>query len=436
MSPSSQAIIDERRSHRVSPPADAGAARAARPAIELAIHGDLAAIEEEWRRFEGVADCTVFQTFDWLSAWHRHIGKRAGVTPAIVCGRGNDGELVVLMPLAITPGVVRRLTWLGSELCDYNAPLLAAGFSDRMASDAFRELWQGIRRQLQREPVYRHDLVELSKMPETVGAQPNPFLALDVGLHPSGAHSTQLRGSWDEFYQAKRSSSTRRRDRSKLKRLTEYGEVAFVTPRERDEIERTLAALIEQKTKSFSRMGVANIFARPGWPEFFLDIATNPRTRELVHVSRLDVGATWAAINLGLVFHDCYYHVLASYDDGETSRFGPGVAHLRELMGHAINFGCRRFDFTIGDERYKSEWADTTLALYDHVAPATARGWPWAMLLLAHRRLKRTIKQNRLLWSVASRLRSALSPKSARTSDADQESPPDGRAKSPPIAPE
>src|SRR5947209_3051298 len=42
--------------------------------IALRIHGDLAAVEAEWRRFEAVADCTVFQTFDWLATWHRHIG--------------------------------------------------------------------------------------------------------------------------------------------------------------------------------------------------------------------------------------------------------------------------------------------------------------------------------------------------------------------------
>ena len=49
--------------------------------VELTLHDDLAAIENDWRAFEERADCTVFQTFDWLSAWHRHIGVREGVKP-------------------------------------------------------------------------------------------------------------------------------------------------------------------------------------------------------------------------------------------------------------------------------------------------------------------------------------------------------------------
>src|SRR6185503_4120927 len=105
---------------------------------------------------------------------------------------------------------------------------------------------------------------------------------------------------------------------------------------------------------------------------------------------------------------DTYYHVLASYDDGETARFGPGAAHLRDLLSYAIARGCRCFDFTIGDESYKLEWSERTLKLYDHVAPATARGWLVATLVRSQRRLKRMIKQNPRLFAGISRLRSTI----------------------------
>jgi len=437
MSESSEAMIVDGQTRRLAPAAQSrhAVATTARPAIELAIYDDLQAVEDEWRRFEQSADCTVFQTFDWLSLWHRHVGKPAKVIPAIVLGRGGDGELLFLLPLAVVPGLVRRLTWLGSELCDYNAPLLVTGFGNQVPPGHFRELWREICRALQRRAPYRYDIVELTKMPEAVGTQVNPFLELDVGLNPSGAHLTRLYGTWEEFYQAKRSSATRRRDRTKRKRLAEFGEVRFFTPRDANDTALTLDTLIEQKSKSFARMGVANLFARPGCQDFFLDLVTNPRTQHLVHVSRLEVGSTRAAVNLGLTFRGCYYHVLASYDDGEISRFGPGAAHLRDLMCHAIGLGCHTFDFTIGDERYKTEWSDRTINLYDHVAPASARGWPLAMLILTSRRLKRAIKQNPLLWSVVSRLRSAMASKPAPA--ADDASPPSNRVgKSPSIAPD
>ena len=49
-------------------------------------------------------------------------------------------------------------------------------------------------------------------------------------LNPSGAYETALGADWEQFYTSKRSSSTRRRDRTKLKRLGELGEVKFVDP--------------------------------------------------------------------------------------------------------------------------------------------------------------------------------------------------------------
>jgi CelD/BcsL family acetyltransferase involved in cellulose biosynthesis len=113
-------------------------------------------------------------------------------------------------------------------------------------------------------------------------------------------------------------------------------------------------------------------------------------------------------VNLGLTYRDCYYHILASYDDGEVSRFGPGAAHLRELLQHAINHGCTRFDFTIGDEPYKREWCDAEQKLYDHVSAVTLRGLPPTFASSAWRRVKRTIKKTNFLWNAAQRIRATL----------------------------
>jgi CelD/BcsL family acetyltransferase involved in cellulose biosynthesis len=414
---SKPAVIDPSHEDHVSRDAGARGGMPPQSPIEIGIYHQLDVIEPEWRRFEQGADCSAFQAFDWLAAWCRYVGPLEGAQPVIVVGCKADGTTLFILPLAVTSGVVRRLTWLGSDLCDYNGPLLAKEFSSQVPPEDFRALWQDIGRRLMSDPLTRYDLVSFSKLPERVGAQANPFLALATDLNPSNAYVTDLFGTWEEFYGEKRSSATRRRDRTKLKKLGEYGDVHFVTPQDRDEITRTIGTLMEQKSRSFARMGVANIFARPGWSAFFAAIASDPNARNLVHVSRLDIGATWSAINLGLVFRDTYYHVLASHDDGEASRLGPGVAHLRELLRYSIEHGLKHFDFTIGDERYKSEWSDRTLRLYDHVAAVTVRGWVVATTMRAHRRVKRLIKQNEMLWSLFSRVRAAFGSKSAKPAD-------------------
>jgi CelD/BcsL family acetyltransferase involved in cellulose biosynthesis/predicted ATP-grasp superfamily ATP-dependent carboligase len=379
------------------------------PKLSLRIYSDLAVIEAEWRLFESVADCTAFQTFDWLATWHRHVGERAGVRPVVAVGRFGEGEIAFLMPLCVVPERwARRLCWLGQDLCDYNAPLLARDFSQRVTPDRFLAAWHELLAQMQCEPLLRHDWIEFEKMPQKVGAQINPFTYLGVTPNASGVHLTRLGEDWEKFYNAKRSSATRRRDRAKRRHMSQYGEVRFVNAADTDDARRTLETLMDQKSRSLARKGIADIFAPPGHREFYLDLASNPKTRNLVHISRVEIGPVCAAANLGMVFRDCYYHVLASFVDTEVAHYGPGALHLRELMAHAIKLGLKRFDFTIGDEPYKLEWSDVDLKLYDYTATVTWRGLPARWSSSVRRRIKRLIKQTPLLWRLASQARSAL----------------------------
>jgi len=394
--------------------ADAAACRteqisAVPTALNVSIHDDFAAVEKVWRRFERVADCTPYQTFDWLAAWQRHVGVRGGARPVIAVASFADGDVAFLLPLAVEPcGAMRRLCWLGQDLNDYNAPLLAKDFAQRVSSECFVAAWREVCARIQGQPALRHDWIELEKMSTDVGNQANPFCGRGVVANPSGAHSTALTSNWQQFYGDKRSSATRRRDRSKRKRLSEFGAVSFVTQSDAGDIVRTLQTLMQQKNRLFARRGIGDMFARPGWREFFLDVAVNPAMRPMVHVSRVQIGEVCAAANFGLVLGGTYYHMLASYDDGALAHYGPGALHLRELLAYAIGRGLRRFDFTIGDEPYKREWSDCAATLWDYRGVATWRGWPAFCRAALARPVKRFIKQTPWAWRVVSHARAVL----------------------------
>src|ERR1041385_6331721 len=311
---------------------------------------DLSSLEHDWRCFEQRADCTPFQTFDWLATWQRCIGIKQDVTPLIVVARHQSGDPLFILPLAVRRAkFLTPLTFLGHALCDYNAPLLAPDFSQKVSPAAFVAFWKKLLVRLCR--TYKFNFVVLDKMPKMIGSQPNPMTELATTQNASSAHETGLASSWEQFYLDKRSSATRRNDRKKRNKLSEFGELRFVTANTPEDISATFATLVVQKSRKFRQMGVPNLFAKPGYQKFLLSVAT--AAPSLVHVSALHVGSTRAATNLGLMFRNCYYHVLASHEDGPMSHFGPGAAHLHDLMRHAIEQGLTRFDFTIGDEPYK-----------------------------------------------------------------------------------
>ena len=380
------------------------------PELGIVIHDNLEAAESEWRRFEDIADCTAFQSFDWLATWHRHIGRPDGVRPVIVVGSYADGETAFILPLAIArKRGIKRLCWFGQEQCDYNAPLLARDFSQRVAPERFLAAWRDLRDQMQRDPRLRHDWIELEKMPQMVGAQVNPFLSLDVTANASGAHLTQLGDDWEKFYFAKRSSATRRRDRAKRRHMSEYGEIRFVTATEIDDARRTLETLIDQKHRAFARRGIrdilrgrdcANSFSTSlqirksaiGFTSAASKSATPGRRRISRYCSAIAITTCWRATKT-------------------TPRCritGPARCICASCSRMRSSFGIRRFDFTIGDEPYKDEWSDTSVKLYDHSAAATWRGWPVSATSAARRRLKRFVKQTPSLWKLVSRLRATV----------------------------
>lgn len=373
--------------------------------IELSLHGDLAELEAEWRAFEAQADCTAFQSFDWLSAWQRHIGAGEGAQPAVVIGR-QGGQILFILPLMLSAGALRRVEWLGAFLINSGAPLLVRDFSKRIGATQFAVLWREIEQLLRAR--LRHDILDLNKIPETVGGQANPMRALPLTPHANDSYLVRLTGSWDEFYAAKRSASWRKTDKKKRNRLAKFGDVQFTTATDRAEIERTIDALIEQKKSSYASLGVANMFEWPGYREFFLDLATDPKRRELVHVSSVSVGQTIVAASFGLTLHGNYDYVLAGYSTGEMGACSPGTVHLQELMRYFLERGFTTFDFNIGDEPYKREWFDVETKMYDYVGPATVRGWAAAMVMRVLRVAKRFIKRNPSIWPMIRKARSLL----------------------------
>jgi CelD/BcsL family acetyltransferase involved in cellulose biosynthesis len=375
------------------------------PGLLIGIHADLAGVERVWRNLEAATPATVFQNFDYLHAWFRHIGAREGVTPAVVVLRTAD-TVLALLPFAVSKGrLLRRLTWLGQDLCDYLAPLATPAFS-QIDAERFRVLWREIRAQLQAHPRFRHDWIEFRRMPRKIGATPNPFAMLPVTRHASDAHVARLGAPWAKYYQARRTAKARKQDRSKLARLKEFGDVDLVSPAEPAAIARTIDQLIEQKRDMFKRRGIADLFRRPGVREFFVDLATGPRTSSFVHVSALSAGPSLAAIALGTEYGGRYSLFLVSYDHS-FARLSPGVIHLGMMIERAIGRGLSEFDFLVGEQRLKLEWADETVELYDHITASTLRGYLVALAVRGLAYLKRRIKQTPQLWSAFRMLRQA-----------------------------
>ena len=213
-------------------------------------------------------------------------------------------------------------------------------------------------------------------MPETVRGQPNPML----GLPTDAASERRLcdAAGAESGRPFTPPSARPRRAGATAPSATGWPNWArsnFVTPATASGALDALDVLVEQKSAFFARRGIANLFARPGYLDFYREFASQGQRRRTGACQRASRSATQvAAVNFALTLGGRYYYVLSSYTDGEMARLGPGAVHLHELMRYAIDKQFTMFDFTIGDERYKLDWCDGAQPLYDHVSVSTWRG--------------------------------------------------------------
>lgn len=370
----------------------------------ITVHNDLKELVGQWRRLQTTAFGTIFQTYDWLTAWVETVGGHGAIEPVVVVGRGFDGTLAFILPFQISRhGTADVLEWLGGQHSNYQAGLFAKAWLADITRDQFLEVWN---RAISALP--RFDAIRFTDQPEVWEGMRNPLTHLPN--HPSANTSflLALKPDFESLYKEKRSSSTRRSSRKRDRRLAETGPVEFHQAGTEAELERIVTTLLEQKIPHMEEIGVGDIFG-PRFDDFLLRLGTaetNPDTPLFCHY--LTCGQQVLATVIGAVFRGRYYGLLLSMTDGPLKRHSPGELALRKAIEACCAGGLKEFDLSQGHADYKLAWADDVIEQFDTIIGYTVAGRIYAVRERLALSLKRTIKTSPKLWSVAQTVRRHL----------------------------
>nr|WP_314071389.1 GNAT family N-acetyltransferase [uncultured Roseococcus sp.] len=365
----------------------------------LRVYASLAEAREVWRQALQDGTGYVFQTWEWNNTWQDTIGRRQGVRPWIVELRDAEDRSVALWPLGIyRRSGLRVLDFLADMVSDYRAPVLQAEFIQALPPGAFEALWQAIVR-----GTPGIDLVALRRMPgwlEAPGAPPNPMAQLAGARHTENAHAAHLPESIEAFHQ--RLSKKRLADMRRLLRQLEEVAPVRISALDDDKARpAVLQALAEQKSRRWRESGSPDMFAEPGYLDFYRTLTFAPETGAQVVVNSMRAGDTFVATHWGACYRGRYYWILPTYAAGEWMRFSCGRALMKAMIEWSIAQGFRIFDLTVGDEAYKKDWTDHSMPLYAWQQGVTlpGRGFlvlqdirAWARAQPALRRLVRRLR--------------------------------------------
>ncbi len=373
--------------------------------VILSLHDNLAELESEWLSLQEDGLCTLYQTYEWCTAWQATAGKPRSIKPLIVRGSTQAGKTIFILPFAVSRSMgANSLNWYGAAEITYGMGIFDREYL-QSHPDFMEILWPEIVNLI--EPI---DSVRLDNQPEKLDGFENPLKFLFTTRGANQSYRMGLQSDFQKLYESKRSSSSRRSARKRDKKLMSAGKVEFGLPEDAKQTRDVISTMIEHQQGRLGEKGIRSVFdeTRQAFLHKLAESKWQDGTRVLLPYN-LRIDGNVCAVMLGGSFQRSYWALISSLTpDGKLHAFSPGDHALRATIEATCQRGLQTFDFASGDTEYKSHWNDEKVRLFETNMSATLKGAVSTAMTNAGTAAKRFVKQTPWLFSFAQSARKAL----------------------------
>lgn len=358
-------------------------------------------IEQEWRHLEASGVGTVFQRYDWVDAYVRHVLPHEKARPLIILGR-LGGNLAFILPLAIkTIGLMRVATWIGGNHSSYNFGLWsheAVAALTRMGRAEIESLFD--------PEIIGADFAVLGRMPTSHDGVAQPLAALLSSPSATEGYSFSLAGGFTAVLARRKRSGCRRKVKAKLRKMNEAGALRFETLRDPTRAKAALDFFAKQKALRLAEQGRPNGFAAPGIMEFFNILLERSRDmpEPLLEMAEFSVGGVTRAVAGSAPYGGRMNVYFMTYARDELTSWSPGLLLTHSHVEECCARGMTAYDLGIGREDFKSHWCDIVHDLREVYVSFSPRGTAAVAAIRLGQGAKDVLRRNRALWQ---RLKSA-----------------------------
>lgn len=351
-----------------------------------------------------------FQTAQWIDSWYRSFAS-SEVEPLLMEVRERQsGAGALALPLIRYRDHGRRVIGFADlGVTDYNAPLLGQRPpGNRRESIA---MWSAVKRVLPAA-----DLCIFNRMPEFIGARPNPM------VEALGGHGSHLFGNLIETnddldqWRASLDGHARGEFRRLWRVFSKFPDARFIRAGDVGEAAPLLAWLEEwqsRRSRELGRSPAEYLLDRPRYAGFYRDLLQKHTNSGQVICTALASGERIAAVSYGVAVNDYYAQLRIAFDPYFFSA-GPARLLLERTITVLHGEGYRKFDFTIGDYQHKRKFNVSRVLLRDVTVPLSVRGLMPAGMAQA----KALVKSYPGLENLARRVKALARPRPVLSPDA------------------
>jgi CelD/BcsL family acetyltransferase involved in cellulose biosynthesis len=323
----------------------------------------LSSLAPEWQALFNATNATPFLSWEWISAWHKWLGR--GKHPRLFCAR-EGGMLVGLLALGEeerrlkgTPARLRQISFLGDQLggSDYLDVLALPGYEQDCAKVLFGHIAEHV----------EFDLLELDGLP--CDSPSAPWLAYCFG---SGANfkyrlepryvcpQVRLDKPWEELLRSSSRASYFSRNLRRLRRLPGFDHRVVTDPSQAVEAFERFLALHES---SWASRGGSGATGRNSLKDFHRDVVMRLALAGRLRFEEIWINGACRASLYGISGGERYCYYLSGYDPA-WAKYSLGGAVVGLSIAGAIERGVKFYDMLRGAEPYKFGWANETRATF------------------------------------------------------------------------
>lgn len=294
----------------------------------------------EYRAFFARAKASPFQHPDWLAPFYRRLARPPVAEPLVMVGRDAAGGLALVVPLLRRGAVPLGIEYAFLGVTDYALPVVAPALDLRRVPDLSARF---------RAALGRHDALRIAP----VRAQDAPPWRDLLGAAPEplgfGAHDLTCDGDYDgsraRIFAGGKAVALDR----KIRRLAARGELCL----ERlagQEIGAAMTAARRFRQGRFKD----DPMQRDDFHGFYVEVAERGAESGLARTYRLSCGDETVAVMFGLIDGHRFCYLVLGCDYASFGKFSPGMIMFDYAMRDWFGSGGTVFDFTIGDEAFKT----------------------------------------------------------------------------------
>ncbi len=312
-------------------------------------------IESEWSELLQACSCNcLFLSWEWMYTWWLHLAGNRKLHIIVV---RNDGLLVAIAPLALSPPRIRRL--MPFRVLEFLA-------SDNVGSDYLSFIIRNGHEQDARREIARC-LTKANHMLEMVRVEKSSHLMADmtrqlqhsewdmVSLTTNKCPCVNLFGHTWESYFHNLKSSHRKRFAYYLKRLHKEFSVELKAVASESECQAAMGFLISQHLSRWSKRGGSTAFNNNELISFHQAFSRTGLNRGWLRLYTLKLDGVMAAVIYIYKYDNVFYFYQTTFNS-DYGKYSVGKIILGLAIKNAIAEGAAVFDFLHDDEAYKSLW--------------------------------------------------------------------------------